>query len=63
MEIWNIIKNGHSEDKSFRTALSKPGNVNILRGNSYCDNVILKLTEEEIQCQNKVLQLFFMSYR
>lgn len=63
MEIWNIIKNGHSEDKSFRTALSKPGDVNILWGNSYYDNVILKLTEEEIQCHNKMLQLFFMSYR
>ena len=51
------------EDYTFDT--SKPGNFlrNSLRGNFYCETVTLQLIEEESRCQNKVLWLFFTSFR
>ena len=45
------------------TLPSKPGNFNSLRGNFYYETVTLKLIEEESWCQNKVLWLFFTSFR
>ena len=52
-----------AEDYTFDT--SKPENFlrNSLRGNFYCETVTLQLIEEESQCQNKVLWLFFTSFR
>ena len=40
---------------------SKPGNFNNLIGNFYYETVTLKLIQEESQCQNRVLWLFFAS--
>ena len=42
---------------------SQTGNFNSLRGNFYYETVTLILIKEENQCQNKVLQLFFTSFR
>ena len=50
----------YSETDTFDT--SKPGNCNSLRGHFYYETVTLKLNEEESQCQNKVLRLFFTSF-
>ena len=51
----------YSEDNTFDT--SKPGHFNNLRGYFYYETVTLKLIEEESQCKNKVLWLFFTSFR
>ena len=61
IENWHNIRNGHSENDLFDT--SKPRNFNSLRGKFYYETVTLKLDEEENQCQNKVLWLFFTSFR
>ena len=61
METWDIIKNGHSENDSFHT--SKSVNLNSLRCNFYYGTVALNLIEEESQCPNKMLWLFFTFFR
>ena len=42
---------------------SKPGKFNSLRGHFYYETVTSKLIEGESQCQNKVMWLFFISFR
>ena len=60
MKNWNIIKNGQIVNL-YTMDTSKPGNFNNLIGNFYYETVTLKLIQEESQCQNRVLWLFFAS--
>ena len=51
----------YSADGRFDT--SKPGYCNSLKSNFFYETIILRLIEEESQCINKVLWLFFTSFR
>ena len=51
----------YSADSRFDT--SKAGYCNSLKSNFFYETVALKLIEEESQCINKVLWLFFTSFR